>query len=99
MNWPAIALLLIGLSGAGGFWFGSDYKEKSIKAEIMAEKEGMARAAEAMAIEISKVKVVQKNQTNILEKEVRVEKVYEECKHSPTAFKVLNDALTQGAKK
>jgi hypothetical protein len=36
---------------------------------------------------------VQRNTTQILEKEVREKLVYTECKHTPEALKALNSAL------
>ena len=98
MNWPAIALLLIALSGAGGFWFGSDYKEKSMVAAMEKERDDFMKGAVMVGEELAKVKVVQKNTTQILEREIRKEIQYQECKHTPEALKVINDALKGGAK-
>ena len=65
----------------------------------LADARGRADALEAVAVELSKIKITQKNTTQILEKEVRIEKQYQECKHSPEALKALNSALVPGGTK
>ena len=92
-------MLAIASSGAGGFYFGSDYKEKSIAAEVLRDKEAYEAGMLLVADSLAKVKVIQKTNNITLEREIRIEKQYAECRHSPEALKTLNEALTQGAKK
>lgn len=98
INGPMITLLLALAAGAGGFWFGSDYKEKSMIAMVEKERDDFMKGAVMVGEELAKVKVVQKNTTQILEREIRKEIQYQECKHTPEALKVINDALKGGAK-
>lgn len=99
MNWPAIALLLIGLSAAGGFWFGADWKANAIAADVQREQEAHMVALNLVADELGRIKVVQKNTTQVLEREIVEKVVYRDCKHSPEALKALNDALVPGGAK
>lgn len=94
--WPIIlAVILFAAGGFGGWRAAMDHRD----ALELADARGRADALEAVATELAKVKIVQKTTTNILEKEVRVEKQYQECKHSPEALKALNSALVPGGTK
>lgn len=94
--WPIlVAVVLFAAGGFGGWKAAMDHRD----ALELADARGRADALEAVATEIAKVKIVQRNTTNILEKEVKEKLVYSECKHTTEALKALNSALTQGAPK
>jgi hypothetical protein len=94
--WPfLLAVVLFAAGGFGGWRAAMDHRD----ALELADARGRADALEAVAVELSKIKITQKNTTQILEKEVRIEKQYQECKHSPEALKALNSALVPGGTK
>jgi hypothetical protein len=94
--WPILlAVVLFAAGGFGGWKAAMDHRD----ALELADARGRADALEAVAVELSKIKITQRNVTNILEKEVRVEKQYQECKHSPEALNALNSALVPGGVK
>jgi len=88
--WPLLlAVVLFAAGGFGGWRAAMDHRD----ALELADGRGRAEALEAVATELAKVKIVQRNTTQILEKEVREKLVYTECKHTPEALKALNSAL------
>lgn len=94
--WPIIlAVILFAAGGFGGWRAAMDHRD----ALELAEGRGKEEALQAVAVELSKIKVVQKTNNITLEREIRVEKQYADCKHTPAALKTLNDALVpEGAK-
>ena len=90
-----IACVLFAVGGFGGWKAAMDHRD----ALELADARGRADALEAVATEIAKIKIVQKNTTQILEKEVREKLVYTECKHTPEALKAINSALVPRATK
>ncbi len=94
--WPILLAVVIAAgSGFAGWRAAMDHRD----ALELADARGRADALEAVAVELSKIKVIQKNTTQILEKEVREKTIYAECKHSPEALKALNSALVPGGAK
>jgi hypothetical protein len=94
--WPLlIAVVLFAAGGFGGWKAAMDHRD----ALELADARGRADALEAVATELAKVKVIQKNVTNILEKETKTNTVYAECRHTPEALKALNSALVPGGVK
>lgn len=94
--YPIIAAVILFLAGlATGWKVNNDHRDALLLAEEKATMDALNAAADAIA----RIKVVQKNTTQVLEKELRTNTVYQDCKQTPEAMKVLNDALTQGAKK
>lgn len=94
--WPLLlAVILCAASAFGGWKAANDHRD----ALELADARGRADALEAVAVELSKIKITQRNVTNILEKEVRVEKQYAECRHSKQALDALNSALVPGGAK
>jgi len=94
--WPLLlAVVLFATGGFGGWRAAMDHRD----ALELADARGKAEALEAVAIEMAKVKVIQKNTTQILEKEIHERVQYKECKHTPEALKALNSALVPGGAK
>ena len=94
--WPLLlAVVLFAAGGFGGWKAAMDHRD----ALELADARGKAEALEAVASEISKIKVVQKTNNITLEKEIRIEKQYQECRHTPEALKALNSALVPGGTK
>ena len=94
--WPfVLAFVIAAGSGFAGWRAAMDHRD----ALELADARGRADALEAVAVELSKVKIVQKTNNITLEKEVREKLVYTECKHTPEALKALNSALVPGGAK
>ena len=94
--WPLlVSAFLFAAGGFGGWRAAMDHRD----AIELADARGRADALEAVAGEIAKVKIVQKNTTQILEKEIHERIQYKDCKHTQEALKMLNDALVPGGAK
>ncbi len=93
----AVAAAIL-LSGATGYWRGVTNTENSIAADI-AREEQLAQSVYDMAVaaaasEISKIEIVNKTIRQELEREVRIEQVYTECRHTDGTLRMLNAVLT-----
>lgn len=93
--WFILAVVLaIGGAGFTGFRLGSDHeiaRQAKIEAviQIVADK-----AQQAAAHEISKIKIINQTNRQILERETRVVPDYSACRHSPDGLRATNQALT-----
>lgn len=92
------AILAIGVSGGLGYRHGVETTENSIAADI-AREEQLAQSLYdkmiwATASEISKIEIVNTTIRQELEREIRIEKVYLECKHTDDTVRLLNAILT-----
>jgi hypothetical protein len=88
--WPyLLAVILFAAGGFGGWRAAMDHRD----ALELADARGRADALEAVAVELSKIKVVQKTNNITLEREIVEKRIYQDCKHSPEALKALNSAL------
>jgi hypothetical protein len=89
-------LVLMATSSTVAYWRGSVNKENAMRAgQLSADlvREETFRAAMAgTAALLSKQATKQVNITRTLEKEVRVEPRYINCRHSPDAWRMLVDA-------
>lgn len=94
--WPIIlAVILFAAGGFGGWRAAMDHRD----ALELADARGREEALTAVATELAKIKVVQKTNNITLEREIVEKRIYQDCKHSLEALKVLNDALVPGATK
>ena len=93
-SWPIVLAVMLIVSGYGG-WRLNDlyYSEQRLR-----EAEAVAATIQAAAAAIAKVppKYVTINKT--LEKELRTETRFEECKNTPAVMETLNSALRGGSK-
>lgn len=99
MNPYLIIACLIAIlgAGAGGFKLGVDHE---VAGQARAEKLVMDASQEmrlAAAEAISAIKVKNTTIRQELEREIRTETVYADCKHSPDGLRLVNQALTNGA--
>ncbi len=86
------AIAAIALFGAG-VWTGTEWEQgQEAKREKVAQAAKDA-ALQAAAAEIAKVDVRYVTINRKLEKEVHEKTVYRDCRHSPDALRLLNDAL------
>lgn len=92
MNWPAIALILIGLAGLGGFGMGVKYEKGVVAANEVERKQGWSDALEATAKELAKIQVVQRTINRQVEVQTKEVPVYRECQNTPDVVKTINAA-------
>ena len=89
--WPfLLAIVLFAAGGFGGWRAAMDHRD----ALELADGRGRAEALEAVATELARIKVVQKNTTQVLEREIQTRVEYKDCRHTPAAYEALNKALT-----
>ena len=98
MNWPVVVLLSLMISFGAGVTGGIKWHSMEMDKKEKERLEAQASALEAAAKEIAKIKVANVTRNVTLEKEIRVEKQYMECRNTPEVMKQLNDALKGGAK-
>ena len=77
----------------GGYFYGGIAEGDRRDAAALHEMIGQREALEAVAVELAKVKVINKSTTNILEKEVVTEVRYRDVTNTPKVVDVLNSAL------
>jgi hypothetical protein len=92
-----IVLFAIAASAATGYWRGAQVTRNAIEAAT-ARDERVAQivydnALAAAAAEIAKIEIVNQTIRQELEREVRVETVYGECRHTDDAKRLLDAAL------
>jgi hypothetical protein len=87
------ALVAILAAGAGGFKLGADHElaaqareDKHVAAAIQAANTASAEA-------IAGIKVANTTIHQGLQREIRTNTIYAECKHSPVGLRNINDAL------
>lgn len=98
---PTVILTVISavsISGGLGYCHGVRTTENEIAADI-AREEQLAQSLYdkmilAAASEISKIEIVNTTIRQELEREIRIEKVYLECKHTDDTVRLLNAILT-----
>ena len=93
MNWPVIFIVGLLVASASGFFFGKDYEHKATLAEIAKQQSDHMDALNLVAVELAKIKVTQRNVTQVLEKETKTNTIYAECRNTPEAVKAINAAL------
>lgn len=97
--WMLVAVMVaVSTAGGAGYWRGSVNTKNRLEAQA-AREERIAqmtyeKAMAATASEISKIKVVNKTITQELEREVRTEPVYIDCRHSDDVKRLLDAILT-----
>lgn len=98
---PAVvlaAVLAISISGGLGYRHGVKTTENEIAADIAREEQLAQNLYDKMiwatASEISKIEIVNTTIRQELEREIRIEKVYLECKHTDDTVRLLNAILT-----
>jgi 1,4-dihydroxy-2-naphthoyl-CoA synthase len=85
-------VLSVGSFG-GGVYVGNDYcNEKHVKLEQAIEDTRKA-SAEATANEIAKIEIKNTVVNNEVVERVRVERVYNDCKHTPASMKLIKEAF------
>lgn len=92
-----VGALLVASHGAVGYRayrMGQDNIVATLAKEASIEERTRAAALEAVAEQISKIKVTNVHTTQRLERETVEKPVYRDCLHDDTAFRLLNDALT-----
>lgn len=92
-----IAVLLIASWGAAGY-VGWRASANALLAKQAREEDLMQkveeRAVTGAATAISRIKVTNKTIHNEVQREVRIEPVYADCRHSPDGLRGVNAALT-----
>jgi hypothetical protein len=90
--------LLIGASGASGYWQGAKHKEAEIIAQAARDavigQEAQDKALAAAAERVIQLDVQNKTIHAKTEVIVREVPVYRDCKHSPDGLRNVNEALT-----
>ncbi len=88
----------ISISGGLGYCHGVSTTENSIAADIAREEQLAQRIFEetiaATASEISKIEIINTTIKQKVEREIRTEKIYLDCKHTGDTFRLLNAILT-----
>ena len=98
---PTIILAVISavsISGGLGYCHGVSTTENSIAADI-AREEQLAqnlydKMLSATASEISKIEIINKTITQEIEREIRTERVYMDCRHTGDTKRMLDAILT-----
>ena len=101
LPWLLLAVvLLVGASGATGYWQGSKYTADQIAAQAAREAALVEKTREVAALaaaeQISKIEV--RNTTIRQKAEVitREVPVYSECRNDPRTLSLLNESLSPG---
>ena len=97
---PTVVLAIVaavGVSSGLGYWRGVSVTENSIAADIAREEQLAQRifdeAIAATASEISKIEILNTTIKQKVEREIRTEKIYLECRHTGDTFRLLNAIL------
>lgn len=86
------SILLLILVFGGGYWTGADH-EQGKQAQLELKLEQVAKVArENAAEEIRKIEIKHTTIQNDFKEVVRIEKVYQDCKHSPDAWQLIMKA-------
>jgi type II secretory pathway pseudopilin PulG len=95
LMWIKIAAVVLVLIGAFvfGYRYGSATTENAQARDERVAHVAFESAQQAAAAAIGKLQITQTTIQGRVEREVRVEKDYSGCHHSPDAFGLLNDAL------
>ena len=93
-----IAIVAISVAGGIGYRTGAKHMENSIAADIAREEQLAQRIYDqtiaATASEISKIEIVNTTIRQEVEREIRTEKIYLECRHSDATKRLLDSVLT-----
>lgn len=88
----------VSISGGLGYCHGVSTTENSIAADIAREEQLAQRIYDetiaATASEISKIEIINTTIKQKVEREIRTEKVYLECRHTGDTVRLLNAVLT-----
>ncbi len=100
--WVILGVLLaIGTAGTTGYMKGGQHMKNEIESDIAREERigqiAFANALSASASQIAKIRIVNKTITQELEREIRYEPVYLDCRHSDDTKRML-DAILTGSK-
>lgn len=100
--WMILGVLLaVSVAGTTGYVKGGQHMKNEIESDIAREERigqiAYSNALSATASEIAKIKVVNKTITQELEREIRYEPVYIDCRHSDDTKRML-DAILTGSK-
>ena len=88
------ALVAVLSAGAGGFKLGADHEVAAQAREQNHIAEAVDAANTAAAQAISKIKVVNTTIRGELEREIKTNTIYADCKATPEAVRLLNSALS-----
>ncbi len=97
MNPVLIGLLGMALSFAAGTWYGTgvgedkEYAKRARESDIVEKVQDATNKSTAEAI--AKIKVVNTTIRQELEREIKTDIRYVECRHTPSVFNYLNDSL------
>lgn len=96
MNLYLIIAILVAIlgAGAGGFKLGADYEVAAKAREDKHIAEAVDAANSASAAAIAQLKPKYTTISNQLEKQIETHTVYRDCRLDPTAFELINSALT-----
>jgi hypothetical protein len=96
MNPYIIIVVMLAIAGAGGFKLGSDHEvaSQAREQEHIAEAVDAATAVAAKAISELRPKYTTIRQE--LEREIRTETVYADCRHGASGLRLVNQALNAG---
>ncbi len=97
--WMILGVLAaIGTAGGVGYLKGSQHMKNEIESDIAREERigqiAFANALSASASQIAKIRVTNKTITQELEREIRFEPVYIDCRHSDDTKRMLDAILT-----
>lgn len=97
MSWPFIAggLIAAAIAFAGGVKVGSDHELAVQAREDKTAKIATDAAAKAAAEAIAGIKVKNTTIRQELEREIRTNTIYAECKHSPDGLRNINASLAK----
>ncbi len=93
-----IAVLAISAAGGIGYNRGASHMKNSITADILREEQLAQRIYDqtilATASEISKIEITNKTIRQEVEREIRTETIYMECRHTDDTKRMLDAILT-----
>lgn len=87
------ALVAVLAAGAGGFKLGADHELAAQAREDKHVAAAIEAANTASAVAIAGIKVENTTIHQELQREIRTNTIYADCKHSPGGLRSLNDAL------
>ena len=97
--WMILGVLMtVGTAGTTGYLYGGKHMKNEIESDIAREERigqiAFANALSGAASQIAKIRVTNKTITQELEREIRFEPVYIDCRHSDDVKRMLDAILT-----
>jgi hypothetical protein len=90
---PWVLLIVAAIFGGGGFTLGMEHIEASQAREDGRTEKAIAAGAEAAAKAIANIKITNTTIQNEVQREIKTNTIYADCRHSADGLRLINDAI------